>query len=70
MQTEVMTIAIRANAWVNAVLALTVNLASSVLFYILGMHVALAVDRCVGMGWWIEGQPGMCGFSSVTCGFG
>lgn len=44
-QVEVLTLAIRDNAWVNAVVAFLIGLSCSLISYVVGMHVALAVDR-------------------------
>lgn len=40
-----MTIAIRHNAWVNAIVASIIALSCSILSYVVGMQIALAVDR-------------------------
>ena len=43
---ELMQMAINRNLWVNAIVGLIVGLYASIMSYVMGMHTALAVDRC------------------------
>ena len=41
-----MQMAINRNLWVNAVVGFIVGLYACIMSYVLGVHTALAVDRC------------------------
>lgn len=44
-----MQVAINQNLWVNALAGFIVGLYASIMSYILGVHTALAVDRCAAL---------------------